>query len=187
MKPSWFFGIGATTREKALACVMGSIGVGFLCWQARDLGWAWWQYVIGGLVAFDLVGGVIANGLRSTKRFYQGPLVFRPTRLNRLLHNPIGLTAVHVQPIVIGLLFGSAWRGALWGTLWGLLWYAWALGGVVLVRWSPRSLARPVALFVVVSGTFAALALAAPPAFEWLPTILLLKLVLAHAVPEEVS
>lgn len=160
MKQGWLFGIGATPAEKALAYALGAAGVGLVVWQARDLDWTWWQYAVGGLVAFDLAGGVIANARRS--------------KLNR---HPIGFTAAHVQPVLIGLLFGAAW--------WGLLWYAWALVGVLLVSAVPRSVARPVAFLVVVLGTFVGIALTAPPAFEWLPTILLLKLVLAHAVPPE--
>lgn len=176
MKPSWLFGIGATRTEKALTYAVAVMGVGYLFLLARVQDWSWWQYVIGGAVTLDLVGGVVANSLRSAKRFYHGPLRLSPTPLNRFLHNTIGFTAVHVQPIIIGLLFGGAW----W---WGLLWYAWALAGVILVTRMPPASSQPVALSVVVSGLLASFALPDPPAFEWLPAVLLLKLVLAHAVP----
>jgi hypothetical protein len=177
-KPSWFFGTGTTAAERALASLAGVIGVAILFWNTSPLDWPWWKYVIGAALVFDLAGGVVANGLNAAKRFYHGPLPLRPTAINRLLHNEIGFAAVHVQPIVIGLVFGGPW----W---WGPLWYAWALVGVVLVARIRLYLARPVGLFVVLAGVMVSPSLPDPAGFAWLPAVLLLKLALAHAVPEE--
>ncbi|MEU7150628.1 hypothetical protein AB0B79_19975 [Streptomyces sp. NPDC039022] len=176
-RPSWFFGSGATGGERVLACMAGAFGVCFLVWDAGDLGWPWWKYAVAVALVFDLAGGVVANGLDAAKRFHHGPLPLPPTRLNRFLHHEVGFAAAHLQPVVIGLLFGGPW----W---WGPLWYAWALAGVVLVNRARRHLARPVALFAVLAGVMVAPALPAPAGFGWLPAVLLLKLVLAHAVPE---
>ncbi|TDC93929.1 hypothetical protein [Actinomadura sp. 7K507] len=177
-KPSWFLGSGATGPERTLAYLAGVFGAAVLLWAARDLPWPWWKYLIGAIVAYDLAGGVVANGLNAVKRFYHGPLPLPPTRLNRLLHNEIGFAACHVQPIVVGLLFGGPW----W---WGPLWYAWALTGVVLVARAPLYLARPVGLFAVLGGVMIAPSLSHPDGFAWLPAALLIKLVISHAVPEE--
>lgn len=177
-KPSWFLGSGATAPERALAYLAGAFGVAVLLWIARDLPWPWWKYLIGAVVAYDIAGGVVANGLNAVKRFYHGPLPLPPTRLNRLMHNDIGFAACHVQPIVVGLVFGGPW----W---WGPLWYAWALTGVVLVARAPLYLARPVGLFAVLGGVMIAPSVAHPGGFAWLPAALLIKLAVAHAVPEE--
>ncbi|MEV0697054.1 hypothetical protein AB0I53_03915 [Saccharopolyspora sp. NPDC050389] len=177
-KPSWFFGTGATTAERTLAHLAAAAGIAVLLWTARDLPWPWWKYLVGAVLVYDLAGGVVANGLNAAKRFYHGPLPLPPTRLNRLLHNEIGFAAVHLQPILIGVLFG----GPRW---WGPLWYAWALAGVVLVARAQLYLARPLGLFVVLIGVMIAPTLPSPEGFAWLPAVLLLKLVLAHAVPEE--
>jgi hypothetical protein len=177
-KPSWFLGSGTTPAERAIAYSAGVFGVALLLWIVRDLGWPWWKYLIGAAVAYDIAGGVVANGLNAVKRFYHGPLPLPPTRLNRLLHDDIGFAACHVQPILVGLVFGGPW----W---WGPLWYAWALAGVVAVARAPVYLARPAGLFAVLGGVLISPSLSHPEGFAWLPVALLLKLVVAHAVPEE--
>ncbi|MFW6691602.1 hypothetical protein [Streptomyces sp. MAR4 CNX-425] len=175
---SWFYGLGSTGAERRTANLAGLFGVVALLTTAGDPAWPWWKYAIGAVVAFDLAGGVVANGLDAAKRFYHGPLPLPPTRLNRFLHHEVGFAAVHLQPVVVGLVFGGPW----W---WGPLWYAWALAGVVAVSRSPRRLARPVGLFAVLTGLMLAPALDGPAGFAWLPAVLLVKLALAHAVPEE--
>lgn len=177
MKPSWFFGIDPTPGERALAHLAGAFGVAAALAIGLDANWTWWRLLVAAVIAYDLAGGVVAGGLDSAKRFYHGPLPVRPTRLNRFLHDEIGFAAVHVQPVVVGLLFGAAW----W---WGPLWYAWALAGVVLVARAPRRLARPVALLAVLTGAMLAPSIPAPDGLAWLPVVLLVKLVVAHAVPE---
>ncbi|GAA1527640.1 hypothetical protein GCM10009678_06670 [Actinomadura kijaniata] len=177
-RPSWFFGTGTTAAEYALPCAAAVAGIAGLLASARGLDWEWWRHLVAIALVVDLAGGVVANGLDAAKRFYHGPLPLPPTRLNRFLHDPVGFTAVHLQPIVAGLVFGGPW----W---WGPLWYAWALAGVVLVVRAPSYLARPVALLVVLAGVMASTSLPDPAGFGWLPAVLLLKLVLAHAVPEQ--
>ncbi|MEO3826437.1 hypothetical protein [Actinomadura sp. B10D3] len=177
-KPSWFLGSGATAAEKAFAYAAGAFGVAVLLWTVRDLSWPWWKYLLGMIVVFDIAGGVVANGLNAVKRFYHGPLPLPPTRLNRVMHHEIGFAACHVQPVLVGLVFGGPW----W---WGPLWYAWALAAVVLVARVPLYLARPAGLFALLAGIMIAPLVAAPPGFAWLPVALLAKLAVAHAVPEE--
>lgn len=177
-RPSWLFGVGATRTERALVFLAAGIGLAAWLWTARDHSWTGWQYAVGVVIVFDLAGGVVALGLNSSKRFYQGELPPPRTWPRRLMHSQVGFAAVHVQPIVLGLVFDAVW----W---WGPLWYVWALGGVVLVNRAPLRLARPLALFAVVAGVLTTTAIPAPPGFAWLPAVLLLKLVLAHAVHEE--
>ncbi|GAB2592671.1 hypothetical protein GCM10027168_27080 [Streptomyces capparidis] len=176
-RPSWFFGTGATRSERALACLAGLLGVAAVAVASRDLPWPWWMRLLAAVLVFDLAGGVVANGLDAAKRFHHGPLPLPPTAVNRFLHHGVGFAAVHVQPMVIGLVFGGPW----W---WGPLWYGWALAGVLLVRRTRPYLTRPVGLLVVLAGVLVAPSLPAPAGFAWMPAVLLLKLVLAHAVPE---
>lgn len=177
-RPDWVFGTGATPREKGLACATAAIGCVLFTAGGWDHGWAWWQWLIGLLMVWDLVGGVVANGLDTAKSFYHSPLTFPAGAVPRFLHRPVGFTAVHVQAVIAGLVFpGGPW----W---WGPLWYVWALVGVVVVESVSERFQRPVALAVVASGVMVSALVTAPDGLAWLPAILLLKLVLAHGVPE---
>jgi hypothetical protein len=158
-----------------LAAAAGLAAVGV---AALDLDWSWWRMLVAALLVVDLAGGVVANGLDSAKRFYHGPPPAHLRATGRFLHHPVGFAAVHVQPVAIGLLFA----GGVWW--WGTLWWAVALAGTVLVNRLPAHLARPAALLVVTVVVLAAPAVPGPDGFWWLPAVLTLKLVLAHAVPE---
>ncbi|MEV7230696.1 hypothetical protein AB0M79_27280 [Polymorphospora sp. NPDC051019] len=174
----WLFGPGATRAEQVFAWLAAAAGLAAVGVAALDLDWSWWQVLVAAVLVVDLAGGVVANGLDSAKRFYHGPPPAHLRATGRFLHHPVGFAAVHVQPIAIGLLFA----GGVWW--WGTLWWAVALAGTVLVNRLPAHLARPAALLVVTGTVFAAPAVPGPDGFWWLPAVLTLKLVLAHAVPE---
>lgn len=176
------YGTGATLTEKNLARGTALIGtaaiVGVVLLVDPDA-WQWWQYVVAAILAFDLVGGVVANGLNSAKREHFGTDAHEGRWLSCLVRRPVAFAALHVQPILAGLLFpGGPW----W---WGVAWYLTVLLGVVAVRRSPLYLRRPVALAVCAAAAIAAPVVPAPVGLAWLPVILTLKLVLAHAVDEE--
>lgn len=181
-KPSWAFGAGATRVEKGLAYAVSVFGICALVIGGHGLGWSWWQWLIGALLVHDLAGGVVANGLDTAKLFYHSPLTFTDSMCARFIHHPVGFTAIHFQPVLIALVIpGGDW----W---WGLLWYAWALIGAITVeRVTEERLKRPVALAVVVTGIMVATYVDSPPGLDWLPAVLLLKLVLAHGVPERLG
>ncbi|MGW7270144.1 hypothetical protein ACWGH5_06470 [Streptomyces sp. NPDC054864] len=180
-KPSWAFGTGATRVEKGLAYAVSAFGIGALTVAGHGLGWTWWQWLIGVLLVHDLAGGVVANGLDTAKHFYHSPLTFTDSVLARFFHHPVGFTAVHFQPVLIALVIpGGTW----W---WGLLWYAWALAGAIAVDRADERLKRPIALAIVVAGIMVASFIDSPPGLGWLPAVLLLKLVLAHGVPERLG
>ncbi|APY87924.1 hypothetical protein DCW30_08495 [Streptomyces alfalfae] len=180
-KTSWAFGAGATRAEKGLAYAVSVFGIGALLVGGHGLGWTWWQWLIGILLVHDLAGGVVANGLDTAKCFYHSPLTYTDSAFAHFVHHPVGFTAAHFQPVLIALVIpGGTW----W---WGLLWYAWALAGAVAVDRSAERLKRPIALGVVVAGIMVAPYVEAPPGLDWLPAVLLLKLVLAHGVPERLG
>lgn len=178
------YGTGSTRAERNLArgaALLGTAAVlGAVAVTAPDT-WAFWQYALAALVAFDLIGGVVANALGSAQREHERPDRLGDGALLRLVRRPVLFSAVHVQPILVGLLFpgASGW--------WGVAWYIVVLGAVVVVRRVPRHLARPVALAVAAGVAVATPLTVAPVGFAWLPVIMVLKLVVAHAVPRDVE
>lgn len=175
------FGDGATRIEKLLPTLVGLAGVALLWWYVAStpgLDWTWWRDLVAAILVFDLVGGVVANGLNSAKRFQHAEQIAVPRPAAAFVRNHVLFAAVHVQPILAALLFPGA---SIW---WGVLWYAIALGAVVLVLRLPLYLRRPVALAFVALAPMAATVLVGPPGFAWLPAVLMAKLVLG-AVREE--
>ena len=126
-KPNVMFGTGATATEQALVWIFGLTGTAILGWMAwtRSLPWAWWQYVIAGVMALDVLGGVVANSLNSCKRFYHAPLQPEETGSTAFAKNHLGFTALHVHPLIAALFFGTT----SWG--YGLIWYA----ALILASW----------------------------------------------------
>ncbi|MFJ9620125.1 hypothetical protein [Streptomyces noursei] len=174
----WLFGAGATPAEKLLAHGTAALGTLALAVANCHTGWAWWQWLLAVSLVWDLVGGVVANGLDTAKSFYHSPLPAHTPKRIRFVHHPVGFTGLHIQPILVGFLFpGGSW----W---WGMIWYGWALAGAVAVEAAPERLQRPIALATVVAGAMVSPLLSGPAGLNWLPVVLLLKLVLAHGVPE---
>lgn len=181
-KPNPLFGSGATRAEKCLATLVGLLGAAGIAGLAIAYGvqWNWVQYILAMAIAFDVTGGVVANGLNSAKRDHFGPGTERPeTRGMKLVRRPVLFTALHVHPIVIALAFSAT----LWW--WGVLWYLFTLAGTATVRRTPLYLQRPVALAFCAFATMAAFFIPAPELWAWFPVMLTMKLVLAHAVQEE--
>lgn len=175
------FGDGATRIEKALPNLTALAGVTLMLWYAAitpSLHWHWWQYVIAAALAYDLIGGVVANGLNSAKRFQHADRIPVPRPTASLVRNHVLFAAVHVQPVIVAVLFPGA---RVW---WGLCWYAIALGAVIAVLRIPQYLRRPAALLFVALAPVVATILTGPSGFAWLPAVLIAKLVLG-AVREE--
>lgn len=174
-------GTGATAIERGL--VWATAGAGTLLAVGiavrDDVEWAWWQWLVVLALAVDLIGGPVANSLGSAKRLYHRPLPAEATTAQRLLHDPVVFTAIHVQPFVVAaVLPGHRWP-------WAATLYASALVGVLCVRAAPPHLARPVAYAAVVLGVLLLQLVDAPQGVGWLGPVLLIKLVLAHALPEQ--
>lgn len=173
-------GDGATRGERLLPVVTGLLAAAVVMGHATlaDLGWAWWQHLLAGVLTFDLAGGVVALALNSAKRFHHAPSIPVPRRSAALTRNAPLFTAIHLQPVAIGLLF----PGAPWW--WGVLWYAVCLAGLFLVARVPLHLARPVAMLLVTITAVLTPVLEHPAGFAWVPVVLVAKLVLG-AVREE--
>lgn len=174
------YGDGATRAERLLPQVAGVVAVAVVAAQAvgDGLGWSWWQHLLAALLVFDLVGGVVAMSLSSAKRFHHAPRLAVERRSAVLTRNAWLFTALHVQPVVIGLAFpGGTWH-------WGLTWYAASLLGLFAVTRVPLHLSRPVAMLVVALTAVLTPVLEHPDGFAWVPVVLVAKLVLG-AVREE--
>lgn len=181
-KPDLAVGTQATTTEKILgwtAGFMGIVSIGFFYWQ-NYFDWTNWQYIIVGIIAFDIVGGAVANSLNSCKRFYHSSLqTFEPNYV-KLAKNHLFFSLIHVHTVVISLVFSSA------SWFYGLFWYLILQISVLTVIKTPLYLQRPVSMLIIVTallinGYF----ISSPTGFEWLIPVLFLKIVYGHTVKEE--
>jgi hypothetical protein len=177
-----FFGTGATKAERAMVWIFGLLGTALLGWYWRtsSINWAWWQYTIAALLALDVLGGVAANSLNSCKRFYHSPIKPQETGLTGLSKNHFAFIAIHVHPLLIGLLFGNM----NWG--YGLFWYLALVLSAVLVMSIPLYLQRPLAMGLIMTAILLNFYFIQPViGFEWLVPALFLKIVYGHIVREE--
>jgi hypothetical protein len=175
-------GTGATIVEQLLPLV-GAILLPL--WLVLDvvlagMAWSIWQWAVALVLAFDLGGGAVANGLNSCKRFYHTPAREGEGALVRAVKNHWVFTGLHLHAVIVY---------ALWSPdhLWvGLAWYVLLLLSVGTVGAAPLYLARPVA-FLLVGAVLVAQPDIGPsvPHLEWLVPLLFLKIVLGHAVREE--
>jgi hypothetical protein len=181
--PDPVYGTGARQEERLLAQLAGAGAAVFVvlsAWLDPSVRWSGWQYAVAGVLAFDLCGGVVANGLNSAKRYHFAPdPAPEASWLGRLVRRPVLFVSVHVQPLAVAVLFpGASW----W---WGAAWYVVTVSTVVLVSRVPLYLARPVALGVCVVTALVSPVVTSPAGFAWLPMVAVLKLTLAYAVREE--
>jgi hypothetical protein len=180
--PDGLFGTGATKTERAIVWLFGLTGTIMLGWYwwTSSMNWAWWQYVIAALLALDVLGGVVANSLNSCKRFYHSPLKPEETGLTGLSKNHFAFTALHVHPLLVGLLFGNS----IWG--YGLFWYLALILSAVIVMFAPLYLQRPLAMGLIMTAILLNYYFLQPvTGFEWLMPALFLKIVYGHIVREE--
>lgn len=176
------FGTGATRAERALGwtgALMGLALVGYF-YAIGAYPWAFWQYALAAFLGMDVVGGVVANSLNSGKRFYHTLPQPGESALTRLLKHHALFAALHIHPILVGLLFGAT------NWLYAGVWYVALVGATLLVLAAPLYLRRPLAMLLIVLALLGNTYLVPGVAgFEWLVPALFLKIVYGHAVREE--
>lgn len=175
-------GTGATGGEKLLAYGTGFFAFAFytLFYLFGSLDWNIWQYLLAILLAYDVMGGVVANSLNSCKRFYHTPPKPEENWLVRFVKNPHLFTAIHIHTIVVGLIFAD------FDYFYGLFWYLLLLIATEIILLLPLYLRRPVAMFFVLAALLINFYLIPPVAgFEWLAPALFIKIVYGHVVREE--
>ncbi|MDI3421645.1 hypothetical protein [Streptomyces luteolus] len=128
--------------------------------------------VVVAVVAFDLFGGAAVNATSTAKRHFHRP--------GRTARHHLGFVAAHIQPFLLALAVpGFGWAAA--ATIYGL-----ALAGAVVVTAVNAESRRPVAFAVTVLAITAVAALVTvPPELAWFAPVLLIKLLLAHLLPED--
>ncbi|WP_019505304.1 hypothetical protein [Pleurocapsa sp. PCC 7319] len=181
-KTNLVVGTQATTIEKNIGWTAGFIGViiiGFFYWK-NDFDWKTWQYILAGVIAYDVVGGAVANSLNSCKRFYHSSLQkFEPNYVN-IAKNHLFFSLIHIHPLIVSLVFSSA------SWIYGFFWYLILQISVLTVTKTPIYLQRPVSMLIIVTALLInSYFLRYPTGFEWLIPVLFLKIVYGHTVKEE--
>lgn len=162
-------GPDATTAEMVLSWAAALVGLVAQLAVGVALGWAPLQVGVAALLAGDVAGGVVVNNTQAGRAYWH-----RPTYRHRAL-----FFLAHVHPLVIAAL----WPGFPMLDAVGV--YLGILAAAAVTTWAPAPLARPVAVAATAVGVILARHATLPPGLEWLPALLLLKLVVGHAVPPE--
>jgi hypothetical protein len=174
-------GPGATRAEQILAYSAGLLLPVFFIYAALTgrYEWGWWQYLLAGLVGADIGAGAVANALNSCKRFYHTYREDEPASV-RFSKRKLAFTALHVYPLLAGLLFGEL------NWLYGLIWYGLLLVSAWIVTRTPLYLKRPAAVWIMIAAVLVnAYVIPAVPGFEWLAPLLFIKIIHGHLVREE--
>ncbi|AWL85335.1 hypothetical protein BF14_004790 [Streptomyces griseus] len=160
-------------RGERIVCYAGAlVGAVFATALALRAQHTWLPLTVIAVVAFDLFGGTVVNATRSAKRRFH-----RPGRSSR---HHLGFVAVHVQPFVLALLVPG------FGVLSASTVYALTLGGAAVILLAPRDLRRPVAFAVsALAITVTSTSVAVPVELAWFAPVLVIKLLLAHLLPED--
>lgn len=136
------------------------------------LGWTVLQLIIAGLIAFDLMGGVITNATSTAKRWYH--------RSSQGWRQHMQFIAVHA--IHIGLI---AWLFRSGDWLYFVVFYGYLLAASLVVARVKLYLQRPIALMVFVGVLLLNFYfLPATQGLEWFIPIFFLKLLVSH-LPKE--
>lgn len=181
-KPDYSAGTGATSTERFLPI---AAGVALALWLAFDVWrsetpWGWGARALGLLVAFDIGGGAVANGLNTCKRFYGTPAKPDEGWPARLLKNHLLFAMAHIHALVVW----AVWAPAAW--IVGLGWYGLLIAATLVTLATPLYLRRPVAMALVgLAIVLNGLPSASLPHLAWLQPLLFLKIVLGHSVREE--
>jgi hypothetical protein len=149
------------------------LSVGLAAWAALIFGpvhWQWWTWVVILLLASDLGGGLIANALPATQRWYHRP--------GASARDHLGFAAMHVHAFVFAWLAPAAmpWPAAI-------ALYCWMLVSCIVVLLFPLILGRAVAFALTALGTvlFGMWVPIASP-LGWAALVLLLKIVAGHMI-----
>ncbi|MBX9730792.1 MAG: hypothetical protein K2X59_05640 [Sphingomonas sp.] len=136
--------------------------------------WRWWQWLLVLIVASDLGGGIVANALPSTKRWYHGP--------NGHDRRMLGFALLHVHLPALALIVPEAMP-----MLAGVLGYIWLIGGVTILLAVPQRYRLAIALMITAIGTvLLARLLPVASALGWMPLALYLKILAGHVIgPDE--
>ncbi|NQE87465.1 hypothetical protein HPY32_10720 [Nocardia terpenica] len=164
----------ATPAERLLGYGAAASGAAFAVVAGAVAGWQPLTLVVLGLVAFDIFGGATVNAMDSAKRWWH-----RPGQTPR---HHLAFVAVHVHPFLI------AWATPAFGWWTALAVYLTTLAAAAVVLATPRPLRRPMGFALTALSLSIILAIAhIPAAAAWFVPVLLIKLLLAHLQPEQLT
>lgn len=181
-KADFLLGADANKAEQLLGWFASLVGVSLYVYLylTHALNWAWWQYSIAGLLAFDVIGGVVANSLNSCKRFYHTAAKPDEPQFMAFFKNHLAFSFFHIHPLVVAFLFSASQYA------YGIFWYAFLLIGTVVVIKTPLYLKRPMAFLAITVAVLINIYVLSPViGFEWLVPALMIKLLYGHLVQEE--
>lgn len=169
-----FVGPGQTRAEFwliLLPSIIFGAGVPFYAISAR-LGWSTIQLIIAGVVAFDLLGGVITNATATAKRWYHRP---GEGWVQHLLF--ISVHALHLL-LIVGLFRHWEW-------LYFIIFYVYLILSSLIITRIRLYLQRPVAMLLLVIGILLNVYAFPPsPGLEWFIPVFFLKLLVSHLIVE---
>lgn len=181
-KADFLLGTGATKAEQILGWAASLLGVslyGYL-YLTHALNWTGWQYVVAAFIAFDIIGGVVANSLNSCKRFYHTPAKPGEPPFTAFFKNHLAFSALHIHPILIAILFGGA------NYFYGVFWYLFLMAGTLILIYTPLYLKRPLAFLAIAFALLLNGYVIFPvQGFEWFAPALMIKILYGHLVREE--
>ncbi len=170
-----FFGPGATKAELIVQFTLaGLFAVGVVSYAFfAKLGWTWWQYLVGFLIAADIAGGITTNATSSAKRWYH--------REGQTFKQHFGFVLLHLLQIVI-----ISWVFMGFNLRYILISYGFLVIGALVILLTKHYLQRMVALFIAALGIVLAFyVLDAPPGVEWFAPMLFIKILVSHLLKEE--
>jgi len=169
-----FVGPGATATE-----LLWQFGAAFAAAVAvpayalaAGLNWSVLQLAMSGLIALDLVGGVVTNATASGQRWYH--------RRGQGVKQHLSFAALHIiQLLLVGWLF----RSGDW--MFVGVFYVYLLSAATVVSFSPLYLQRPVAMAFVVGAVFLnEFAFSPVPGMAWFVPVFFAKLLISHLLKE---
>jgi len=169
-----FVGPGATRAELVLQFSAALVAAILLPTAAALAGWGWnfLQLAVAGVLALDLVGGIVTNATNAAKRWYHRPGQSRRDHARFLL--------IHLHPFLVVWLFGAnEW-------VFAFTCYAYVVAAGVVTLFVPLYLRRPVAMVAfLIALTIALYGPDSPANTEWFFPMFALKLLVSHVVREE--
>jgi hypothetical protein len=182
--PDIAYGTGATPVERMIGFSGGLVGFILYCYFfiKEIYPWSLCQYIVAGILAFDVAGGLVCNCLNSCKRFYSSPLQSNENVLIiRLLKQHWIFTIIHIHPFIIQIYFGNSHS---W--FYGYFWYLTLQLNAFIILNMPLYLRRPMAmLFCLISLIMNYYAIPVIDGFEWFIPALFIKIIYGHLVQEE--
>lgn len=170
-----FVGPGATRAELALQLVIPAVAAIIApLYAARGVeGWSPAQYLVCGLLAFDIAGGVVTNATSSAKRWYH--------RAGQGFKQHFGMVSIHLVHIIV-----VAWLYLGFDVAWVLIAGGYLLGSAAIILAVPQYLQRPTALIGYAGGLLMSMyLLQQPQGLEWFLPLFYLKLLVSHLPREE--